>query len=393
MTFHVRTKKIPLAVVFMVHALLILPNTRLHGQDQKEEPQRTLTLSTLEAKGSPQFEFTLPSGNISERIEQQFNNLRVVFDLNFNFLNSSIDADVGFLYPVGFFIPGIHFFQNVDLENLIAPQFQSGELILLPAEKYVSRNRGIGLEFIFNVTPNFSITPAFLLNDIFKGSFTTDLTLDEGIDWIAKTSFVVDSAKSRPDGTPEPKNRVVFSSVFSTRFRNTLTNPVNIDHSNALQTNHQLGDRLFITELLGFNYPIYTWNKKISSYYGLGGFDTIRGYTYGSIVAFRYLLNRFDISARVLPNAEIKLKLLKRRATIHDYRLFFIFDGLLAQDRLSWDSAVNAYGGCGGGLTFLISGERQQHVKLSTYVVQPIEPGRLPIFYFQTSFFNFEKKI
>jgi hypothetical protein len=86
----------------------------------------------LEAKITPHFEFTLPSGNISERLKQQFNNLNTLFSLNFNFLNSSIDADVAFSYPLGFFVPGVHFFQNVDLENFIAPRFQDGELGLLP---------------------------------------------------------------------------------------------------------------------------------------------------------------------------------------------------------------------------------------------------------------------
>jgi len=388
-----KNRKLPLSVLIFVQVLLLLPSVQIHGQENEEEPQRSVTLSTLEAKISPHFEFTLPSGNISERIEQQFNNLHSVFSLNFNFLDSSIDADVAFSYPLGFFVPGIHFFQNVDLENLVAPQFQDWELVLLPTEKFVSRNRGIGLAFIFNVTPIFSITPEFLMNDTFKGSFTTDLILDEGIDWIARLSFVIDSAKSRPAGAPEPKHSVVFSSVFNTRFRNVLTNPVSIDHTNVLRTNHQIGDRLFLTESIGFNYPIYIWNRDITTYYSLGGFNTIRGYSYGSIAAFRYLLNRFDLGARVLPNAQIKLKLKKRRATIGDYRVFFIFDGLLTQDHLSWDSELNVYGGCGAGFAFLISGEKQYQIKVSTYVVQPIEPGRLPIFYFQTSFFNFEKQI
>lgn len=365
----------------------------MYGQEQKEEPQRTLSLSTLEGRISPHFEFTLPSGNISERIEQQFNNLHTFFSLNFNFLDSSIGADVAFSYPLGFFIPGIHFFQNVDLENLVAPQFQDGELTLLPTEKFVSRNRGIGLAFIFNVTPIFSVTPEFLMNDTFKGSFTTDLVLDEGIDWIAKLSFAVDTVKSLPVGAPEPKHSVVFSSEFNTRFRNVLTNPVSINHNNVLRTNHQFGKRLFLTESIGFSYPIYIWDDEISRYYSLGGFNTIRGFSYGSIAAFRYLLNRIDLGARVFPNGQINLKLRKRRATIGDYRVFFIFDGLLAQDRLSWDSAVNIYGGCGAGFAFLISGEKKQHLKVSTYVVQPIEAGRFPIFYFQTSLFNFEKQI
>jgi len=390
---HFNCRKLPLAVLLFVHALLLLPNTRLEGQEQKEETQRTVSLSTLESRISPHFEFTLPSGNISERIEQQFNNLHLVFDLRFNFLDSSIGAEVGFFYPVGFFTPGIHFFQSVDLENLIAPQFQGGELTLLPTEKFVSRDRGIGLDFIFNVTPIFTITPAFLMNDTFKGSFTEDLILDEGIDWIAKLSFVLDSGKPLPVGSPEPKHSAVFSSVFSTRFRNVLTNPVSIDHGNELRTNHHLGDRLFLTESLGFNYPFYIWNRDVAGYYSLGGFNTIRGYSFGSIAAFRYLLNRFDLDVRVFQNAQIKLKLLRRRATIHDYRLFFIFDGLLAQDHLSWDSVVNVYGGCGAGFAFLISGENQGHIKLSAYVVQPIESGRLPIFYFQTSFYNIEKQI
>jgi hypothetical protein len=46
-----------------------------------------LTGTRLEAKIAPHFEFTLPSGNISERLEQQFNNLNTVFALNFNFIN------------------------------------------------------------------------------------------------------------------------------------------------------------------------------------------------------------------------------------------------------------------------------------------------------------------
>ncbi|UCF99418.1 MAG: hypothetical protein JSV89_07740 [Spirochaetaceae bacterium] len=386
-------RRLYLIALCFVYAFFTLSASRSECQEQKEEPQRTVSLSTLEAKVNPHFEFTLPSGNISERIEQQFNNLHTVFDLNFNFLNSSVDAGVTFAYPLGFFVPGIRFYQNVDLENLVAPQLQGGELTLLPAEKYVSRIRGIELDFVFNVTPVFSIIPSFLMNDTFKGSFTTGLSLDEGIDWIARMSFAVDSGRSQPEGSPVPDNRVAFSSAIDTRFRNSLTNPVSIDHNNTLQTTHQLRERVFITETLGFNYPMYTWHKDISSFYSLGGFDSLRGYPYGSIAAFRYVLNRFDLGVAVFRNAQIKIKLGKRRATIGDYRLFFILDGLLTQNHLSWDSPVNTYGGGGGGFVFLISGERQQHIKVSTYIVQPIEAQMFPIFYFQTSFFNFEKRI
>jgi hypothetical protein len=386
-------KNLSLAVFCFVNVLLILTDTRLQAQEQKEESQRTVAMSTLEAKITPHFEFTLPSGNISERLEQQFNNLNTVFTLNFNFINSSIDADVAFSYPLGFFIPGVHFFQNVDLENLIAPSFQDGELGLLPTDKYVSRDRGIGVDLVFNVSPVFSITPSFLMNDTFKGSFTTDLILDEGIDWIARTSFAVDSAKSQPEGSPEPRNRVICSSVFNTRFRDTLKNPVSIDHNNIMQSYHRLWDHVFIAESLTFSYPIFIWNREISRYYSLGGFNTIRGYTYGSIAAFRYLLNRFDLGFDVFPNESIKIKLRKRSAMIHDYRLFIILDGLMAQDHLSWNSAAHIYGGCGGGFSCLLSGEKQQHIKVTTYVVQPLEASRLPIVYFQTSFFNFAKKV
>jgi hypothetical protein len=43
------------------------------------------------------------------------------------------------------------------------------------------------------------------------------------------------------------------------------------------------------------------------------------------------------------------------------------------------------------GFAFLISGERGHHLKLSAYAVQPVEAGRLPIFYFQIGFFSFER--
>ena len=218
------------------------------------------------------------------------------------------------------------------------------------------------------------------------------MILDEGIDWIARASFAVDSAKSQPEGIPEPRHRVVFNSVFNARFRNTLANPASVDHSNVVQSYHRLWNHVFITESLAFNYPIFIWNREISRYYNLGGFNTIRGYTSGSVVAFRYLLNRIDLGFDVYPDASIKIKLRKRSAMIHAYRLFIILDGLMTQDHLSWNSEACIYGGCGGGFSCLLSGEKQQHIKVSTYVVQPLEAGRLPIVYFQTSFFNFEKR-
>ena len=106
-------RKLPLSVLIFLQVLLLLPSVQMHGQEQKEEPKRTLSLSTLEGRINPHFEFTLPSGNIYQRIEQQFNNLNSVFSLNFNFLNSSIDANVAFSYPLGFFIPRIQFFQGL----------------------------------------------------------------------------------------------------------------------------------------------------------------------------------------------------------------------------------------------------------------------------------------
>jgi hypothetical protein len=373
--------------------ILMFPQNGLEAQEQKAAPGRTVAMSTLEARITPHFEFTLPSGSISERIEQQFNNFNMAFTLDFNFFNSSIDADIAFSYPLGFFVPGIHFYQNVDLENLIAPTFQDGELSLLATDRYIARDRGIGADLAFHLTPAFSITPSFLMNDTFKGSFTTDLILDEGIDWVGRMSFVLDTGKSQPEVLPEPRHRIFFSSVFDMRFRDTLTNPASLDHSNFLQSNHRLWNRVFITESLAFNYPIYIWNEKISHYYSLGGFKTIRGYTDGSITAFRYLLNRIDLGLEVFPNGSVEIKVLKRSATMHDYRILFVVDGLLAQDHLSWDSEPKLYGGCGGGFACLLSGEKQQHIKVSTYIVQPLQAGRLPVVYFQTSFFNFEKEI
>jgi hypothetical protein len=140
---------------------------RAHPQ---EEPTRTIRMGVLEAQVTPQLELTLPSGDISQRLDQTFNNLLMVFNLHFNILDSSIDADLGFSYPVGFFVPTLRFFQSVDLENLVAPRLQGGELSLLPSEKFISRNRGIGLELNFELTSIFAIVPSFLFNETFMGN-------------------------------------------------------------------------------------------------------------------------------------------------------------------------------------------------------------------------------
>jgi hypothetical protein len=386
-----RRKQLLLPVLVCIN-VLAAAGTGLTAQNQIEVPAAPDTLSAAAAGADHQFEFTLPSGNVAERIEQRFNNLQMVFSFNFNFLNSSIGADVAFSYPLGFFVPGVRFYQVVDLENLVAPQFQGGELTLLPSEKYVSRDRGVGIEFMFNVTPAFSITPSFLMNDTFKGSLATDLSLDKGIDWIAELSFAVDQGRNRPAGGPEPRHRVVFGSQFYMRFRDELSNPASIDHRSLLKTYHRFGEHGTITDSLGLSYPIFIWNTEISRFYSLGGFDTIRGYSYGSIAAFRYLLNRLDLGFDIFQNAGINFKVLKRSMRIHDYTLFLIIDGLLAQDHLSWDTPVQIYGGCGAGFSFLMSGQRGNHLKLSAYAVQPVVAGRLPIFYFQMSFFSFEQQ-
>jgi hypothetical protein len=94
----------------------------------QEEQQIDVGVSEVRARINPNFEFALPSGNIYQHFGENFNNLNMTFNLNYNFLDNDINGDVTFAYPIQRFTPSITFAEDLDFENYIAPSIQEGTI-------------------------------------------------------------------------------------------------------------------------------------------------------------------------------------------------------------------------------------------------------------------------
>ncbi len=380
----------------------------LHAQEEDaeteaEKPEETVEkaeskkvdvkVTKINARISPQLELTLPSGNVYEHFIEDFNNLWIIFDLNYNFLNNSIGGDLTFKYPIKRFEPGIKFFLDLDFENFFYPQLAGDEFTILPTEKYIYRSRGLELSLSYNMFHNFYIIPAFIVNDSFRGSLTTSSVIEEGIDLTARTSFVYDTLRAKDPDKRLAFEGIYYRSVFDARFRNSFDNPVSIDNVNNLLLRFNFWDRWYLGEKFNLSYPIKIWNRDLSSFYFLGGFDSIRGYEIRSINAFRFIFLSTNLEVEILRDKELKFKVGKLQTRMHQYRVFLLFDELLTQESLSLGSRVNSFSSIGTGFSFVLSGKERGHFKIETYIAQPLEKRVLPLFYFRTSLYKIEKKL
>lgn len=368
--------------------------------EQSEEPQEVedvqkvdIRVSEVRARINPQFELVLPSGNISEHFVIYFNRLEMTFDLGFSIIDSSVDGQITFAYPIKKYRPYISFFQKVDFENLISPQLSDGEFSLLPTDKYVSRKRGSMLGVRYQLYPKISIEPSFIINDTFKGSFTENKIVEDGVDLIPRISFIYDNVRAEL-----PDNELFFTgmyyrSIFSILYRDRFDNPVSADNQNLFLLHHNLDNTWFFTEKASLDYPIKVWQGDIANFYSLGGVDTIRGYEYNSLSAFRFFLLSTDVERDIFKERELKFKVQKLEARLHQYRILILWDILSTQDKLKLGSHVSIYSSVGAGLSFVLSGKSKTHFKIRLYAAQALGESFAPIIYFRTSLFGFEKKI
>jgi hypothetical protein len=361
--------------------------------EKTESEKVDIKVTKINAQVSPQLELTLPSGNVYEHFVEEFNNLRIIFDLNYNFLNNSIGGDLTFKYPINRFEPGIKFFLDLDFENFFYPQLNEGEVTILPTEKYISRKRGLELSLSYNMFHNFYVIPAFIINDSFRGSLTTSSIIEEGTDLTARTSFVYDSLRAKEPDKKLAFEGIYYRSVFDTRFRNSFDNPVSIDNVNNFLFRYNFFDRWYLGEKLNLSYPIKIWNRDLSSFYSLGGFDSIRGYEFRSINAFRFVHLATNLEVEILQDKELKFKIGKLQTRMHQYRVFLLLDELLTQESISLGSKVNFFSSIGTGFSFVLSGRKRGHFKIETYIAQPLQKGGSPLLYFRTSLYKLEKKL
>lgn len=349
--------------------------------------------TAVRARLNPQFEFVLPTGYISEHFIIYFNNLQMTFDLAYSIIDSSVDGGITFTYPIKKFTPFVTFTQKVDFENIIQTELKGSELTLIPAEKYISRSRGSVIGIGYKLFPTFTIAPSFTVDDVFKGNITQSLVIDEGVNLSPGISFIFDNFQAELPGGKLYTRGIYFSSIFTMLYRNSFENPVNVkNHNHFLLHYNDYEKTWFLKERISLNYPIKIWEKNITGFYSLGGFDTIRGYNFASINAFRFLLISSEVEREILKEREVKIKLKKFEARIHQYRVFFLVDTLFTQDKLGIESDVNFFPSIGFGTGFNLSGKSKTHFRVRLYTAQAIGSKFAPVIYFRTSLFNFETK-
>jgi hypothetical protein len=307
-------------------------------------------VTELRARVSPQLEVVLPTGNFYAHFVTNFNILEIAFNLNFSVLGNTLGGDLELSYPVKTFTPYITFFQNLDFENYFAPDVSEGEIVLVPTQEYVRRDRGLDLGLGWEAADNFTIKPSVVFDEVFEGDLTESVVLEEGVDIVPQTSFEYDSLRAEKTETDPVYAGLYFKSNFRLRYRDDFHTPVEADNRNQLSLYHNARQRWYFNEEATLDYPIKIWLSDLATYYSLGGFESIRGYDEGSIPSLRFFLLSLNVERAIFYGKEMKIKLSKRLVRIHQFRLVLLSDTLLSQDRIYGGAPVQFYSGAGGGI-------------------------------------------
>ena len=351
-----------------------------------------IKVSNIIAKVNPQTEITLPTGSFSEHLKHSFNNLNIIFNFNYNFLANEISGNISFEYPLRYILPYLSFSDSVDFESYIQPSLVNNKIQLVPTDKFITRNRILEGGLKYKITKDFSTFTSITLDDIFRGDLFTSTIIENGLDITAKIGTEYNSMK-----IILPKSRLLFKGIyyktsFDLKYRNNLETPVSINHNENLLITAKTGKNWYIDQNVSTGFPITIWENTLTSFYTLGGFESIRGYQEKSINAFRYISTSSTIHRRLSLKKEIKKKVLKNyyiHASIFDLYLFF--DQCISQNQLPLNSPIQYYPSVGAGSSIIISGENKRHIRVSLFVAQAIKQGQKPIIYLKTSFFQFEK--
>jgi hypothetical protein len=384
---------------FPVFLLLFISYTSL-GVSQTESLEETderrgidVSVSAIRAQVSPQFEIALPNGNISQHFVVYFNDLEISFNLFYRVVDSNVGGDITFDLLLGRFRPYITFFQSVDFEKLVEPQVSGGDVLLVPTSKYLDRQRGFTPGLSYEFFRNLSLEPSLTVNDIFKGNLTESTVVDEGVDIIPRLSLIYDGIRVSGNGRGFFFNGLYGQTVYSIRYRDRFNNPISSKLENRLLASVDINERLFLEEELTFNTPITVWGDDQINFYSLGGYGSMRGYDPDSISAIRFFRSSLDVEQRIFGDTEITIRTSRKKGRflrIHQFRLLYLYDLLVAQDKLNIQSSADSFMSLGGGFSFTLSGWGKNHFKTQIYAVQPISRNFAPIFYLRTSLFNLE---
>jgi hypothetical protein len=363
------------------------------NEESEERGGIDVSVSSIRAQVSPQFEIALPNGNISQHFVVYFNDLEISFNLFYRVVDSNIGGDITFDLLLGRFRPSITFFQNVDFEKLVEPQVSGGDVLLVPTSKYLDRQRGFTPGLSYEFFRNIYLESSLTVNYIFKGNLTKSTVVDEGVDLIPRLGLTYDGIRISGNGRGFFFNGLYGQAVYSIRYRDRFNNPIGSKLENRVLASIDIGERLFIEEEITFDTPITVWDDDKINFYSLGGYGSMRGYDPDSIYAIRFFRSSLDVEQRIFGETELTIRTSRRKGSslrVHQFRLLYLYDLLVVQDELDILSSADSFMSLGGGFSFTLSGWGKNHFKTQIYAVQPIGRTFAPIFYLRTSLFNLE---
>jgi hypothetical protein len=368
------------------------------GFAETEDPDEyggiDVSVSSIRAQVSPQFEIALPSGNISQHFTLSFNSLEITSNLFYRVVDNNIGGQLTLELPFGRFRPYITFHQDVDYENLVEPGISNGEIRLVSTSKYLNRQRGFTPGISYEFIRNLSIEPSLTVNDIFKGDLTESRIVDEGIDLIPRISLIYDGMRVERDGSGFFFNGLYGEITYGVRFRG-FSNPISSTLENRILASADIKEAIFFEEELTFDTLIVVWEEQQIDFYSLGGFGSIRGYDPDSFFALRFLRSSLDVEQRIFQDAEITLTTSRKKGRfvrIHEFALLYIYDLLVTQSELDLQSPADTNMGLGGGFSFTLSGRGNIQFKTQLYAAQAIGEAFSPVVYLRTSLFNWETR-
>lgn len=378
----------------------MLPSAVL-GQASAEPPEEPETqerasprveLSTFRAQVRPELEVILPTGAITQYIPLRVGRFGVDTTLGYAVNGNELDGEMVFSYRLGRVLPELRFFQSVDFEDYVSPGFDTGGVKVFSEEEFVSRRRGTEPRVSVTVLPNTRVGTALAITDVFDWSLTESELVDEGLNLVPEVFLIYDNMKAlQPNRNLELEGVAAKLSV-SQLFRERFDVPVSAEVESRLLLQFLLGDNWSFKEQFTANSIVEVWREDLLSPYRLGGSGSIRGYLEDEFEAMRVGIASTEFARRVLRSLDTSFAVReRRRVQIHQHRVFLLNDVAVTQRELDLDSEPSFYGSAGVGLGTVVSLGRI-HFDVSVAAVQAFDVSRLPVYYFRTTLFNFERR-
>jgi hypothetical protein len=369
---------------------------------KEEELPVEVDVEKIQTRINPDIELTVPNGRFHLLFDEKFQKLRTIFNLNYEFLANSLDGSLRFSRPIGVLDPGVRFYDGIDFENYLSPSLVNGDVVLLPREEYIQRDKGVELDVRLPLaTPKgekarfagqgLFVKGAFGVSDTFRGNLDKGEIIDKGRDLILLGDLYYRGVSHKQTPLGAIPGGTYASSLLKMRYRSDFQEPVALDNIIQLVHYNTFTGELSFTGNANLSYPVAVWRDDLATFYTLGGYDTVRGYPKNSIGAFRFLLLSTDLELTLKKriNADVTESLpLDIRLT--QVRLLFLTDGLLSQNKLNIHSPVYGYVNVGSGVSLVFVEDNKRYYTLRIYVAQALLQRMEPMFYISISSSRFK---